>query len=51
MSAPLITFRIFFEDGTTIDVDASHPDDARFEANQRRGGRIVKVKRVKEPIQ
>lgn len=44
----MTTFRIHFEDGTTLDVDADHPDDARAAAKDKRAGRITKVKVVKE---
>lgn len=45
----MTTFRIHFETGETVDVEADHPDDARAKAAEnRRGIRITKVKIVKE---
>lgn len=44
-------FRIFFADGTTLDVQAANPTAARNQARkQREGVRITKVKVIKEPV-
>lgn len=44
----MFAFRVFFEDGSTFDCLAKHPDDAREIAKSRRDGIITKVKRLKE---
>lgn len=41
-------FRLHYSDGTTLDVDAETPTQAREIAKERRTGVITKVKRVKE---
>lgn len=41
-------FRLHYSDGTTLDVDAENPTQAREIAKERRTGVITKVKRVKE---
>lgn len=41
-------FRLHYTDGTTLDVDAENPTQAREIAKERRTGVITKVKRVKE---
>jgi hypothetical protein len=43
--APLITFRVHFEDGEILSVRASDPNDAREQAKARHAGIIDKVKR------
>jgi len=44
----MMTFRVHFTDGATIDVAAPNPNQARDIARDRKGGGIVsKVKRVK----
>ena len=42
-------FRLHYTDGTTLDVEAETPDQARKIAKESRGGAISKVKVVKEP--
>lgn len=42
-------FRLHYSDGTTLDVDAENPTQAREIAKEIRTGIITKVKRVKEP--
>jgi hypothetical protein len=44
----LTTFRVFFADGTTADVDAANPYDARAAAQKGRDAAVTKVKRVRE---
>ncbi|HEX7072940.1 MAG TPA: hypothetical protein VF226_02785 [Hyphomicrobiaceae bacterium] len=44
----LTTFRVFYSDGSTVDVAAANPYDARAAARKQRDGQIKKVKRVKE---
>jgi hypothetical protein len=44
----LVTFRVFFADGSTVDVDAANPYDARAAAQKSRDAVILKVKRLKE---
>lgn len=44
MSTKISTFRVHYDDGTTLDVDATSPDDARKVAKGRRSGIITKVK-------
>lgn len=41
-------FRVHFTDGTTLDIDAETPDQARKQAKEMRDGIIAKVKVVKE---
>lgn len=43
--APLVTFRVFFEDGEIMTVRATDPNHARDQAKARRTGIIDKVKR------
>lgn len=42
--APLITFRVHFDDGEILTVRATDPNDAREQAKARRTGIIDKVK-------
>jgi hypothetical protein len=44
------TFRLHYTDGTTLDVDAKNPTQAREIAKERRMGVITKVKIVKEKV-
>lgn len=44
----MTTFRVFYSDGTTFDVDADSPDAAREKARGKRKGKITKVKVVKD---
>lgn len=44
----MTTFRVHYESGSFIDVDAEDPTDARQQANQQQGGRVTKVKVLKE---
>lgn len=41
-------FRLHYSDGTTLDVDAENPTQAREIAKGRRTGVVTKVKVVKE---
>ena len=41
-------FRLHYSDGTTLDVDAESPTQAREIAKERRTGVVTKVKVVKE---
>ncbi len=41
-------FRVHYNDGSTMDVDADRPDNARKAALETRKGGILKVKVVKE---
>ena len=43
-------FRLHYTDGTTLDVDAENPTQAREIAKERRTGVITKVKVVKEKV-
>ncbi len=43
--APLLTFRVFFEEGEILTVRATDPNHAREQAQARRTGIIDKVKR------
>lgn len=43
--APLVTFRVHFDDGEVLTVRATDPNDARDLAKARRTGIIEKVKR------
>lgn len=43
-------FRLHFLDGTTLDVDAESPTQAREIAKVRRTGVVTKVKVVKEKV-
>ena len=42
------TFRVHFEAGEKLDVDATDPIDAGQKANAIRGGKIKKIKLVKD---
>lgn len=42
-------FRLHYTDGTTLDVDAETPAQAREVAKERRTGIISKIKVLKEP--
>ncbi|MCO5144564.1 MAG: hypothetical protein M9895_00145 [Aquamicrobium sp.] len=41
-------FRLHYSDGTTLDIDAETPTQAREIAKERRAGIITKVKVLKE---
>lgn len=41
-------FRLHYSDGTTLDVDAENPTQAREIAKERRTGVVTKVKVLKE---
>lgn len=41
-------FRLHYTDGSTLDIDAETPKQAREIADQRRSGKITKVKVLKE---
>lgn len=43
--APLVTFRVHFEDGEILTIRATDPNNARDQAKARRTGIIEKVKR------
>ena len=43
-------FRVHYNDGSTMDVDADRPDNARLKALEERKGIITKVKVVKEKV-
>jgi len=43
-------FRLHYTDGTTLDVDAENPTQARDIAKGRRDGIVTKVKVVKEKM-
>lgn len=43
-------FRLHYTDGTTLDVDAENPTQAREIAKERRTGVVTKVKVVKESV-
>ena len=41
-------FRVHYETGEIIDVDAEDPVDARQQANHQQAGKVTKVKVLKE---
>ncbi|EJN04286.1 hypothetical protein [Phyllobacterium sp. YR531] len=43
----MTTFRVHYESGDFIDVDAEDPIEARQQANQRKSGQVTKVKVLK----
>lgn len=43
-------FRLHYSDGTTLDVDAENPTQAREIAKERRTGVVTKVKVVRESV-
>lgn len=45
-----MTFRLFYADGTTLDIVADTPDGARAIAKTRRDGIITKVKVIGEKV-
>lgn len=47
MSAKLLTFRVHFADGVTIDVDAATPTAARIVAEKKHDAIVTKVKVVR----
>jgi hypothetical protein len=44
----MTTFRLHYDDGSTLEVDAETPGEARAVGATRRTGRICKVKVVRE---
>jgi hypothetical protein len=46
--ALMARFRVHFDDGQALDVQAETPAKAREEARRRRPGNILKVKQVRE---
>lgn len=44
----MTAFRLHYSDGTTLDVDAENPAQAREIAKERRTGIVTKIKVVKE---
>jgi len=48
--APLVTFRVHFDDGETLTVRATDPNHARDLAKARRTGIIDKVKRDRSGV-
>lgn len=48
--APLITFRVHFEDGEILSVRATDPNHARDQAKERHAGIIDKVKRDRSGV-
>ena len=45
---PLISFRVHYVDDTKLDVPAMNADHARQIAEEKRPGKIEKVKRIRE---
>lgn len=48
--APLVTFRVHFEDGEILTIRATDPNNARDQAKARRTGIIEKVKRDRSGV-
>ena len=44
----MLIFRLHYSDGTTLDLEAENPTQAREIAKDRRTGVVTKAKRVKE---
>lgn len=47
----MTTFRLHYDDGSSLDVEAETPDQARSIAKSRRGGAVKKIKIVRETVQ
>lgn len=47
MSAKLLTFRVHFADGVTVDIEAVTPTAARISAAKKHDGVVAKIKVVR----